>query len=343
MESFLSPQEKTTTQQLTKHQDDTRTKHSSPKKKKKQMQVQKIIKSTSFLAICSCLLWATPFTAIKIGLQYTTPLHFAGLRFFISGLLILPFIPNIKKEFQIAKKQTQFVFGVALLQTTLLYGLFYTGIDHLPGALGAMIIGAQPLFAAIMAHLLLKDDKMSKQKLFAILIGMLGVCIISLGRSDFVLSSTIPLGVSLLILNNIVGSTGNVIVAKDKGKIPPKVLASFSMIIGGVGLMILSVPIEDPQWLVINPKEYYFSLAWLAIVSSISITTWFGLLKRPGVKVSNLNTWKFIIPIFGASFSWLILPGENPDLLSISGMMIIALSLLVLNFINKRTIRNTNK
>jgi len=306
------------------------------------MHIKKIINSTSFLAICACLLWATPFTAIKIGLKYTSPLHFAGLRFFISGLLILPFIPNIKTEIEKSKKHIKFILGVALLQTTLLYGLFYTGIDLLPGALGAMIIGAQPLFAAIMAHLLLKNDKMSKNKVFAILVGMLGVCIISLGRSDFIFSTTVPLGVAILILNNIVGSTGNVIVARDKGNIPPKVLASFSMIIGGFGLMLVSIPVENPDWLKINPYEYYLSLAWLSMVSAIAITTWFGLLKRPGVKVSTLNTWKFIIPIFGASFSWLILPGENPDILSITGMTVIALSLVMLNFMNKKSTRNTN-
>ena len=298
--------------------------------------MKKYILSTSFLAIVACLLWATPFAAIKIGLKYTTPLNFAGLRFFISGLIILPFIPDFKNKVQaLSSKSWKLIVKIAILQTTLLYGLLYTGISYLPGALAAMLIGAQPLFVAIMAHLMMKNDKMTWSKISVILLGMLGVCIISLGRSDFVLTSTIPLGVGILILNNIVGSTGNVIVARDAGEIPPRILASFSIILGGLLLILISIPVENPQW-IIHPSEYYFSLGWLAIVSSMAITIWFGLLGRAGVKVSNLNTWKFIIPIFGACLSWILLPNESPDLLSILGMLVIACSLLLLNYYNRK-------
>ncbi|WP_421920519.1 DMT family transporter [Marinifilum sp.] len=300
--------------------------------------MKKFFLSTTVLAIFACLLWATPFTAIKIGLKYTTPLQFAGVRFFLSGLLILPFIKDLKLKILKSKQRWKFVLWVALLQTTFLYGLFYIGISFLPGSLGAMLIGAQPLFAAIMAHIMLSNDKMSWKKIIAILLGMTGVCIISLGRSDFVLSTTIPLGVGILILNNIVGSTGNVIVSRDAKDMPPRVLASFSMIIGGIGLMLASVPIENPSWHFNFPTEYWISLCWLAMVSAFAITIWFGLLQRPNVKVSNLNTWKFIIPIFGAFLSWMILPDEHPDSISIIGMMVIACSLLAVNYLNRISI-----
>ncbi|WP_372752777.1 DMT family transporter [Labilibaculum sp.] len=304
--------------------------------------MKKFLFSTSVLAIFACLLWATPFTAIKIGLKYSTPLQFAGMRFFISGLIILPFIKDLKSKIEKAKKRWHFILWVALLQTSFLYGLFYTGINYVPGALGAMLIGSSPLFTAVVAHFMLKNDKMSWQKIMAILIGISGVCIISLGRSDFVLTTTIPLGVGILILNNIVGSTGNVIVSRDAKDMPPRVLASFSMIIGGAVLLLVSIPTEHPTWSTIHPTEYYLSLAWLAMVSAFAITIWFGLLQRPGVKVSNLNTWKFIIPIFGASLSWMVLPGEKPDALSITGMLVIASSLLSINYLNRKALKIKN-
>ena len=46
--------------------------------------------NTSLLAITSCLLWSTAFAGVKAGLEYTTPLHFAGTRFFIAGVLVFP-------------------------------------------------------------------------------------------------------------------------------------------------------------------------------------------------------------------------------------------------------------
>ena len=58
-------------------------------------------------------------------------------------------------------------------------------------------------------------------------------------------------------------------------------------------------------------------------MAAIAFSLWFKLLQRPGVKVSELNLWKFINPVVGAILSWLLVPDENPEWLTISGMIII--------------------
>jgi drug/metabolite transporter (DMT)-like permease len=55
------------------------------------------------------------------------------------------------------------------------------------------------------------------------------------------------------------------------------------------------------------------------------------LLKKPGVKVSDLNMWKFLIPVAGAILAWTILPGESPDLLSVLGMVVTAIALVIIS------------
>ncbi len=88
-------------------------------------------------AILACLLWSSAFVGIKIGLQYTSPLQFAGIRFFISGLLVFPvalyFNPGF---FRIFARNAGFVLLLGLLQTFLQYALFYTGISMVPGEIG---------------------------------------------------------------------------------------------------------------------------------------------------------------------------------------------------------------
>jgi drug/metabolite transporter (DMT)-like permease len=81
----------------------------------------------------------------------------------------------------------------------------------------------------------------------------------------------------------------------------------------------------------INEPAYYASLGWLSFMSAVTFSIWFTLLKRPGVRVSGLNIWKFLIPVFGALLSWLILPDESPVMVQIVGMVFIVLSLIVLN------------
>jgi len=71
------------------------------------------------------------------------------------------------------------------------------------------------------------------------------------------------------------------------------------------------------------------ALFWLAFISAAAFSLWYGLLNRPGVKVSELNIWKFIIPVTGSILSWIFVKGESPDLPTIFGMVVIAAALLL--------------
>jgi drug/metabolite transporter (DMT)-like permease len=290
-----------------------------------------VIFTTTFLAILACLLWSTAFVGIKIGLEYTTPLRFAGIRFFLSGLYILPFAGKIRESFRLLYLERKQVIRVGFFQTLLLYSLFYTGISMVPAATTAIIIGAGPLFASIMAHLMLHDDKFTLKNMGSILLGMTGVVIIAFTREKFSWSEGREFwGILILITANLSGSIGNVTVVKYRSSLSPLLLSSGQLMVGGLGIFLLSLPFEGIHF-TINEPAYYASLGWLSFMSAAAFSIWFTLLKRPGVKVSALNIWKFLIPVFGALLSWLILPEEQPVVVQVAGMVFIVLSLVVLN------------
>ena len=295
------------------------------------------LNSTIFLAIVACILWSTAFVGIKIGLEYTSPFQFAGIRFFISGLLIIPFIPNLREKLIVAKQNVPKILLVGFVQTFLQYAIFYKGVDMVPGALGAMIIGSGPLFIAIVAHFFMPGDTLNRRKVVSILVGLLGIVVISLGRKQMgAVGSIASVGILTLIANNLLAGFGNMLVATDKRRIPPLVLSSFSMIFGGALLFGLGLVTEGYQSGPF-PLEYWLSLAWLSFLSAAAISIWYPLLKRSGVKLSTLNMWKFIIPVLGAVLSWLLLPNEHPTLIAIIGMVLVGLSLVILNWnIRKR-------
>ena len=293
--------------------------------------------NTSILAIISCLLWSSAFAGVKIGLEYTTPIQFAGIRFFIAGLLVFPLAWKINPGyFSIIRKHLAVILLLAFMQTFLQYLMFYTGINMIPGAVGAIVIGSQPFFIALVAHFLMPGDRLTVLKTGIILFGILGVVMVSLGRDPGSVTGNIALaGILLMVAINILSGFTNVLVAKEKGMIPPLVISSASMTMGGAALFLLSLPLEGagsgPK-----PAPYYLSMAWLSLLSAVAISIWITLLKRPGIKVSDLNLWKFLIPLTGAILSWVLLPGEQPQVLSIAGMVVIAVSLVVLNLVNRQ-------
>jgi drug/metabolite transporter (DMT)-like permease len=285
--------------------------------------------NTVFWAIIACLLWSTAYACIKIGLQYDTPLHFAGIRFIISGLLILPFTVKPSIYMSQIRRFWKVVAWVTFLQMLINYSLFYIGLDLVPGALGAIIVGSQPLVTAVVASLMHKEDKLTRHKIITIIFGLSGVVLISAGRQALKLGTALELiGVGILIVANIAVATSNVVVSVRSKGINPFVLSSATLFIGGVMIYFLSIPFEGHHSLPVS-KEYWLILAWLSIMASLAFSIWFKLLQRPGVKVSELNLWKFIIPVVGAVLSWLLVPDEHPEWLTISGMIIITVSLIM--------------
>lgn len=288
------------------------------------------------MAILACWLWSTAFVGVKIGLEYHTPLQFAGVRFFISGVLIFLYFGKPHRFFIELKKNYRFILLLSLVQIFGQYALFYSGLNLVPSALAAMIVGSQPLFIALVAHFSFHNDKMTPLKTGSILIGVAGIAIITLGRTKVELKGELELlGIALLLINNVVSGYSNVLIAKRSSGISPIVLSSTSLMIGGLMLSVVSVPVEGIH-LGPFPPKYWYALAWLSFLSAAAITIWYTLLKRPGVKVSLLNVWKFLIPVSGAALSWMILADEKPDVPSLIGMAVIATSLIALNFANRR-------
>lgn len=302
--------------------------------------VKSIIKSTTFLAILTCWLWSTAFAAVKIGLQYNSPFQFGGLRFIIAGLMLFIYFGKPKTIISEFKASWKFILLLSVVQFSAQYAFFYKGMNLVPGALGAMIIGSSPIFIAVIAHFSMHNDKMTPIKTISIIIGLIGIAIITLGRTKVEIKNELELlGIGFLFANNILSGYSNIMVSKYQTGRSPMVLSSTSLFIGGLMLYAVAIPTEG-----INrgpfPPVYYVTLAWLAFLSAAAFAIWYTLLQRPGVKVSILNTWKFLIPVSGAALSWILIQEEKPDWVSIAGMAVITFSLLLLNYSNRRKTNN---
>jgi drug/metabolite transporter (DMT)-like permease len=285
--------------------------------------------NTIFWAIVTCLLWSTAYPFIKIGLQYSTPIHFAGTRFILSGLMILPFTVRPREYVKMILENKNLAFWVTILQTLINYILFYIGMDKVPGALGAVIVGAQPFVTAIVSRIMIKDERFTRAKVLTILCGLAGIVLVSAGRQGFHLGMPGEVaGIIMIFLANISTATSNVLVSRDGKRMNPLVLSSFSLLVGGFLMFMLSFAVEDVPSKPDFPVKYWLVLGWLAFMSAFTFSKWYVLLKRPEVKVSELNLWKFIIPVFGAILSWMIVPGEHADWVTVSGMVIISISLI---------------
>ncbi len=293
--------------------------------------------TNALLAVLACLLWSTAFPAVRVTVNEKLlagpphPFFTAGIRFIISGCMLIPFSGGLKQYIRILKTKPKTVFLLSLTQTAILYGLFFYGMTLIKGALGAIIIGASPLVAAVIAHFTMHDDKMTWKRTLSICIGISGIVLLSIHKED---SSTewLPrlIGILCLFGATVSSAFGNIIVSRDREELHPIALNSLQIFLGGCMLFLLSLAAEGfPTFA--YPPVWYGALLWLSFISSVGFSLWFILLKRPGVKVSGLNVWKFLIPAAGAALSWLLLPDESPETGTVIGMILVSLSIIFFN------------
>mgnify|MGYP003623232496 CR=1 FL=1 len=287
--------------------------------------------SIKLLAVLACIIWGSEFAGAKIGFEYAPPIYLSGMRFTLAGLLLVPVMLINKVDLRGALKHWRFMLLFAFIQTFLQYGLFFMGLNKVPAATSAVIIGAGPLFVAIMAHLTLDNDKLTARKIAAIALGLTGVVFISFAKGSMLSGGkSFYIGIGLLVLSNIIGSYTNIMVVKKKEyNIHPMALTSFANFTGGLMLLLTAFIVEKPV-IEIYPAKFYVALLWLAFIPASAFSIWYTLLQKPGVKVSELNMWKFLVPVSGAILSWILLPGESPDWTTVIGILIITAALQLL-------------
>ena len=278
-------------------------------------------------AVAACLLWASAFPVVKIGLAHMRPLTFAGFRFMLAGCLVLPFCARPKAVRFAFRRHWRVILKVSFLQTVLLYGTFFLGMSLVRGAQGAIVCGASPLASALLAHFLMKDDRMTLGKAATIALGMVGVVTIAVASKPWSPAGLREFGgLGLLTVGVCSSALSGVGVARNRGKINAPLLAGLQMFLGGAVLLAVATFVEGlPR--TAPPAPFFAALAWLAFVSAAGFSIWFYWLGR--VKVSQLNMWKFLLPVFGCIGSWVLLTGESPDAPSVAGMVCVAAAVLL--------------
>lgn len=243
-----------------------------------------------------------------------------------------PMLITQKVNWRSNLREWKYMLLFGFLQTFIQYGFFFMGLNKIPAAVSAIIIGGGPLFVAVIAHFTIRNDRLTARKVFAILLGLLGIVFISSTKGNLAGSGfSFYYGIALLIISNIVGASTNIIVAKNRDRVSPVMLTAVANFTGGILLYIVSYFTED--WFIKSyTSEFYIAWLWLALIPAAGFSIWYSLLKQPVVKVSELNMWKFVVPVTGVILSWLLLPGENADLYSVAGIAIISIALITLQW-----------
>lgn len=265
--------------------------------------------------ICSAL-WAGTTPAIKIGLQLftngkenvMTEIFFAGMCFTASGIVTMVVLCIFGKEFRLvpSKNVLAETIIIGLVQTAVQYIFLYIGIRNTTGFNAAVFssVGIFPI--VIMSHFLYKDEKLNVGKLAGCILGICGVILLEYNSNGFGFKDINLYGDGFVLLSTLafVGTVPACRSASRKGD--PALITGQAFLIGGIVLLVVGY--FGGGKVHIGSLVGAIIFLYLIIAYSVSGVLWNFLLKYNDA--SRINFYNFLVPVFGALFSAVIL-GER--------------------------------
>lgn len=286
-------------------------------------------------ATIAAVTWASAFPLIKIGFkefQITSAdtgakTLFAGIRFFMAGIVTLGLAKYMKRKLKIETKQEAgwlLLFG--LINTTLHYFFFYMGLSYASGSRSAIFDSLGTFFLIILACICFKEEHMTWRKIIGCLLGFGGVVLINIGNGTHVAEEGNLLGESMLLMSAVCSAFGGVITRIVTKKTEPLTATGISLAFGGI-LLILAGVIMGGSLKKITPAGL-FVLFLLILVSAIGFSLYNQLIcYNPVGEIAIFNSF---IPILGAILSCAIL-GEKFMLKYLAAGIMVAAGVWVVN------------
>lgn len=277
--------------------------------------------SAILLALLVTFLWSTSFVIIKLGLKEIPPLTFAGLRYSIAFVCLLPFMftnKNISVVKNLGKKDWIKLVLLGILFYAITQGTQFIGLSLLPAVTVSLWLNFTPLIVAVLAIFLIKEFP-SRLQWFGVLLFIVGILTYFYPVS---LSQEHSLGLIVMTIGVIANSSSAVLgrSVNRKGNINPLVVTVISMGIGSVILLTSGIIVQGFPAISIENVLY---LLWLAVINTaLAFTIWNHTLRTLTAMESSIINGTMLIQI--AVLAWIFL-GETISVKEISGMLIAAL------------------
>lgn len=277
------------------------------------------------LALLVTFIWSTSWVLIKFGLKEVPSLTFAGLRYTLAFLVLVPFVLR-KKEFSTFKLLTKQDWWKLILLGLVYYALAQGGqfmaLAFLPSITVSLILNISPLLIAIFAIFTLREVPTWIQWL-GVIMNTAGIFIFFFpdGFQSGAVWGFLAAGVSLLAntLGGILGRNMN-----KNGQMRPIPLTVISM---GTGALLMLITGIITQGIPHIGLMSWGIIVLLAVVNTaLTFTIWnYTLQTLTAIESAIINSTMMIQVTI---LSWIFLR-ERVDLQGMIGLILVALGTFV--------------
>ncbi len=288
-----------------------------------------------FAIVALGLLWGADFPAIDVVVSRLPPLGTAGLRFAVSGCIVLGYArlttDRVRPE---SARELLSVVLVGVFTFAGYQGALYLGTQYVTGAVAAVVNTMMPVVAALVAIPFLGESR-GLTDVLGFCLGAAGVLV--LAQPSVNSSSSTTLGVGLVFLGTVLFALGSVTIQVLDNDLPMEALQGWAMIVGASVLFgagaLRGETVPDVQSLSLSVIA---SLLYIVLVSGVvGYLVFFRLVRRVGATETTLVT--YLEPVSATAVSVLLL-NQTVGRTTLVGFLAVAAGFTV---VSRETMRRT--
>lgn len=244
------------------------------------------------------IVWGSTYLGIKIAVETIPPFLHAGIRFLISGIILVIWQRAIGNEMPTRNQwRSTFIIGSLLLIGG--NGLVSWAEQTIPSGVAALIVGSVPLFLVILEAFRKNGVKPTWQTLVGLGIGFVGVFIL-VGPAELTGSQEKlnPFGVIAVLCASMLWAFGSIY---SKGADLPKssfMTTGAEMLMGSIGLFVVSMLTGELNgWHVaeVSTRSWLGLIYLITMGSIVGFGSYIWLLQN--APISLVATYAYVNPI----------------------------------------------
>jgi len=216
--------------------------------------------------IVLCLIWGTTWLAIKIGLGSAPPLSAATIRFVIAVAILTTIVKMKGLSYPSGLRNLLRLGHPGIYMYGVSYACVYFGETYINSATAAVLFGSFPFFVALLSNLSLKHERIQGLAWIGLILGFLGVILIS--YDSLQTSPHLFIGSILTLVGSFASAYGLIIHKKHHTNANIYVAATVQMATGGLLLLPAALIFEHWSDFAITTASVG-SILYLAIFGSV--------------------------------------------------------------------------
>jgi len=240
--------------------------------------------------------------AIKISVSGIGPFTAAGIRFLIASLAIFVWARATGRSFQVHRNQIYpllVIFLIFFFQIS----LFYLGISRTNASRAVLISNLQPFFVLFLAHFFISDDRITPRKVFGLLLGFVGVCLVFLEKEG--VTEGFQRGDVLMVFSTSLWAVSAVYTKTVLHRLSPHFIAFYQMVLSVPLFFLCGLLWDQPMISSLSAPVVAAVLYQALVAAAFGFIAWNTLLQHHGAVI--LNSFNFILPIAGVFLAWWLL------------------------------------